>query len=62
MKTSAINWIREEEAMKMLNYSKSSLRIFTRNEKRKKLDIRTRKLNHKTVIYSKTDIEQFINQ
>jgi hypothetical protein len=61
MKTSAINWIREEEAMKMLNYSKSSLRVFTMNEKRRKLDIRTKKLNHKTVLYSKIDIDRFIN-
>jgi hypothetical protein len=62
MKTSAINWISEQEAMQMLGYAKSSLRIFTMNEKRKKLPIRAKKLNHKKVIYSKTDIEQFINQ
>lgn len=56
-----INWISEEEAMKILGYSKSSLRIFTRNEKRKKLDIRTRKLNHRKILYSGTDINSFIN-
>jgi hypothetical protein len=55
------NWCEESEAMQMLGYKKSSLRIFTMNEKRKKLDIRTKKLNHKTVLYSKTDIERFIN-
>jgi predicted DNA-binding transcriptional regulator AlpA len=62
MKTTPINWVKEQEAMQMLGYSKSSLRIFTMNEKRKKLPIRTKKLNHKTVLYSKMDIEQFINQ
>jgi hypothetical protein len=61
MKTQTANWIREHEAMALLNYSKSSLRIFTMNEKRRKLDIRTKKLNHKTVLYSKVDIERFIN-
>jgi hypothetical protein len=57
----AINWVREEEAMELLNYKKSSLRIFTMNEKRRKLDIRTKKLNHKTVLYSLVDIQRFIN-
>jgi hypothetical protein len=63
MKTTPINWVKEQEAMQMLGYSKSSLRIFTMNEKRKKLPIRTKKLNHKTVLYSAPlDIDQFINQ
>jgi hypothetical protein len=60
-KTNNVNWTTEQEAMKLLNYSKHSLRVFTMNEKRKKLDIRTKKLNAKTVLYSKTDIENFIN-
>jgi hypothetical protein len=57
-----INWMSEEDAMKLLSYSKSSLRIFTRNEKRKKLPIRTSKLNNKTILYSGQDIQNYINQ
>jgi hypothetical protein len=58
-----INWVSEERALEMLfhGYAKSSLRIFTRNEKRKKLPIMTKKLNHKTILYSGTDIETYIN-
>jgi hypothetical protein len=56
-----INWINEKEATELLGYSKHSLRVFTMNEKRRKLDIRTKKLNHKTVLYSKVDIDRFIN-
>jgi hypothetical protein len=62
MKTNNYNWTSEKEAMELLGYKKSSLRIFTMNEKRKKLDIRTKKLNHKTILYSKVDIDRFINQ
>lgn len=62
MKQASINWIREEKAMEMLGLAKSSLRIYTMNEKRRKLDIRTKKLNHKTILYSGSDIERFINQ
>jgi hypothetical protein len=61
MKTAIANWTDEKTAMQMLGYSKSSLRIFTMNEKRRKLDIRTKKLNHKTVLYSLVDIQRFIN-
>jgi hypothetical protein len=61
MKTAVANWTDEKTAMQMLGYSKSSLRIFTMNEKRRKLDIRTKKLNHKTVLYSLVDIQRFIN-
>lgn len=58
-----INWVAETEAIKLLHnaYTKESLRIFTMNEKRKKLPIRTKKLNHKTVLYSSTDIIDYIN-
>lgn len=62
MAKQTINWISEEEASRVLGYKKNSLRILTRNEKRKRLPIRTSKINHKTILYSKTDIEDFINQ
>jgi hypothetical protein len=58
----AINWCKESEAMELLGYTKESLRILTRNEKRKRIPVRTSKINHKTILYSKTDIEQFIDQ
>jgi hypothetical protein len=63
MADKGVNWISEERALQMLfnSYTKSSLRIFTRNQKRKKLPIRTKKLNHKTILYSAIDIENFIN-
>lgn len=57
-----INWCKESEAMELLGYTKESLRILTRNEKRKRLPIRTSKINHKTILYSKQDIEDFINE
>lgn len=57
-----INWCSESEAMQLLGYKKNSLRILTRNEKSKTLPIRTTKPNYKTVLYSKTDIQNFINQ
>ena len=59
----SINWVNEQRAIEMLHnaYTKSSLRILTRNEKRKRLPIRTKKLNAKTILYSGTDIELFIN-
>jgi hypothetical protein len=58
-----IEWVSEVRALEMLfhGYKKSSLRLFTRNEKKKKLPIRTKKLNHKTILYSGTDIENYIN-
>lgn len=56
-----LNYITEEEAMKMLGLKKYSLRILTRNEQRKTYPIRSAKLNYKTIIYSKTDIETYIN-
>jgi hypothetical protein len=56
-----INWIREEEATAILGYKKESLRILCRNEKRKRLPIRSIKLNFKTFLYSKADIEAYIN-
>lgn len=55
-------WIDEDTAMKILGYKKSSLRIFTRDPKRKKLPIRTVKLQSKKILYSKTDIEDFIHE
>jgi hypothetical protein len=63
MASKPVNWVSEERALEMLfnGYTKSSLRIFTRNEKRKKLPIRTKKLNHKTILYSGTDILNYIN-
>lgn len=63
MSKAAINWCSEEEAVKALAgaYNKESLRVFTRNEKRKKLPIRTSKIGRK-ILYSKADIETFINQ
>ena len=59
-KTEAINWVSEEVAMQRLGYTKESLRILTRNEKRKTLPIRTSKPNRKTVLYSGNDIENYI--
>lgn len=57
-----INWLTEEEAVKALKYaySPTSLQIFTRNEKRKKLPIRTVKIGKK-ILYSGRDIEKYIN-
>lgn len=55
-----LNWCSEAEAAKLLGYQVDSLRIFTRNEKRKKLPIRTSKLNHSKILYSKTDIDKYI--
>lgn len=58
-----INWLTEEEAVKAMKnvYSPTSLQIFTRNEKRKKLPIRTTKIGKK-ILYSGVDIENFLNQ
>lgn len=55
-----INWVNEAKACEMLGYAKKTLRIKTRDEKRKTLPIRTSKINHKTILYSGTDIENFI--
>lgn len=62
MSKQTINWVSEKVAMELLGYSKHSLRVFTMNEKRKKLPVRAKKLNAKTVIYSGVDIENFKNQ
>lgn len=56
------NWMSEEQAAQKLGYKVESLRILTRNEKRKTLPIRTSKINRKTILYSGTDIENYINQ
>jgi hypothetical protein len=61
MAKSSINWISEEQATQKLGYTKESLRLFTRNERMKKLPIRTTKINAKTILYSMTDIEEYIN-
>jgi hypothetical protein len=61
-KTPEYNWCSEAEAMQMLGYTKQSLRILTRNEKQKTLNIRTTKPNYRTVLYSKTDILNHINK
>jgi hypothetical protein len=45
-----INWISEEQATQKLGYTKESLRLFTRNERMKKLPIRTTKINAKTIL------------
>jgi hypothetical protein len=60
-KTITYNWCSEEEAMELLGYKRSSLRILTRNEKSKTLPIRTTKPNYRKILYSKTDIENFLN-
>lgn len=56
-----INWIDENTAAAKLGYKPLSLRLFTRNEKRRKLPIRTKKLNHRTILYSMVDIDNYIN-
>jgi hypothetical protein len=61
-KTIPYNWCSEEEAMELLGYKRASLRILTRNEKQKTLPIRTSKPNYRKVLYSKTDIEKYIEQ
>jgi hypothetical protein len=61
-KTTPFNWCSEEEAMKLLGYTKASLRILTRNEKRKSVPVRTSKPNYHTFLYSKTDIEKYIEE
>jgi hypothetical protein len=61
MAKESFNWVDEQTAMKLTGYGKHSLRVFTMNEKRKKLPIRTRKLNAKEIIYSGSDIENWRN-
>lgn len=61
-KTITYNWCSEEEAMELLGYKRASLRILTRNEKSKTLPIRTSKPNYRKVLYSKTDIEKYIEE
>jgi hypothetical protein len=57
-----INWIDEERATKILGYKKHWLRTLTRDPKRKTLPIRTSKINHKTILYSGDDIQNYINK
>ena len=59
-KINPYNWCSEEEAMRLLGYKKASLRILTRNEKQKTLPVRITKPNYKTILYSKYDIEKYI--
>jgi hypothetical protein len=61
-KTMTYNWCSEEEAMKLLGYQRDSLRILTRNAKRKTIPVRTTKPNYRTIYYSKTDIENYLNE
>jgi hypothetical protein len=62
MSKAQFNWVTQDRAVEMLHhaYTPLSLQIFTRNEKRKKLPIRTKKLGKK-ILYSGSDIESFIN-
>lgn len=63
MAKAGINWVTEERAVEMLfnAYTPLSLQIFTRNEKRRKLPIRTKKLGRK-ILYSGADIENYLNE
>jgi hypothetical protein len=57
------NWCSEEEALNLLGFTnKYHLRVITRDEKRKRLDIRTSKPSGRKVLYSKTDIINHINK
>lgn len=56
------NWMSEKDAAEKLGYKVESLRILARNEKRKTLPIRSTKINRKTILYSGTDIDNYINQ
>jgi hypothetical protein len=63
MKNNPLHPITEAEALQMLGYTnKYVLRRNTRDPKRKTLPIRTAKLNSTTILYSKLDIENYINQ
>jgi hypothetical protein len=59
-KTTPFNWCSEEEAMELLGYKRASLRILTRNERQKTLPVRTTKPNYRKVLYSKYDIEKYL--
>lgn len=60
MAKQTINWIDEETAMEKLGYKKYPLRTATRDQKRKKLPIRTSKISKTKILYSGTDIEEYI--
>jgi hypothetical protein len=62
MMSKGINWISEEDACQKLGINKYTLRTYTRNEKRKKLDLRTAKLSKTKILYSGVDIENYINE
>lgn len=53
-----ITWISEEEATALLGVDYKTLRIYTRNEKRRKWDILTTKPSKNKVWYSKEDLER----
>lgn len=63
MAKEGINWLTESEALQALKnaYSKKCLQVYTRDEKRKKLPIRTTKVGRK-ILYSGVDIQNFLNQ
>jgi hypothetical protein len=60
-KQEPIQWINEERAAELLGYKVPVLRIYTYNEKKAKLPIRYAKINRKKIVYSLTDINNYIN-
>lgn len=61
MAKEAINWVDGETAVKMLfnSYCYKVLKTYTRDPKRKKLPIATRKLG-KQILFSGADIQTFL--
>jgi hypothetical protein len=57
-----INWVDEKTACEKLGLTKYTLRTYTRDKERKKLFIRTSKLSKTVILYSGTDIENYILQ
>lgn len=55
-----LDMIPEEEACALLRLKPDTLRKYTRNEKRRKLDIRTSKPTRKAIFYNRRDIETII--
>lgn len=55
-----INWLDEETVCKRLGLNKYTLRLYTRNEKRKKINLRTAKLSKTKILYSGVDLEKYI--
>jgi hypothetical protein len=55
------DWIEEEEAARLLGYKVPVLRIYTYNPKKAKLPIRFSKVSRKRIVYSGTDIQNYIN-